>query len=88
MPSSENNVKQGQENGLRKNAFSESRSSIFDDLHKEQAGPGQSCEVEQDASDLCILSVQNTHQLILMASRHLWGRNLVSSDAVKADIAT
>lgn len=55
---------------------------------KEQAGPGQSCEMEQDASDLCILSVQNTHQLMLMASRHVWGRNLVSSDAVKADIAT
>lgn len=53
-----------------------------------QVGTGLSSELMQDASDLCILPVRNTHQLIRMAVRHLSGGLLVSSDAAKAAIAT
>lgn len=53
-----------------------------------QVVPELSSDLMQDAPDLCILPVQNTHQLIRMASRHLSGGLLVSSDAAKADIAT
>lgn len=55
---------------------------------KRQVVPGLSSELMQDASDLCILPVPRTHQLIRMASRHVSGGILVSSDAAKADIAT
>lgn len=60
----------------------------LDDIFKGEADPGLSRHLVQDASDLCILPVQNTHQLIRMASRHPSGGFLVSSDAAKADIAT
>lgn len=33
---------------------------------EKQVAPGLSCEMVQDASNLCILPVQNTHQLIRM----------------------
>lgn len=55
---------------------------------EKQVGPGLSRPLVQDASYLCILPVQNTHQLIRRASRHPSGGFLVSSDAAKVDIAT
>lgn len=51
---------------------------------EKQVGLGLSRKLVQDTSNLCILPVQNTHQLIRMAVRHVSGRFLVSSDANKS----
>lgn len=55
---------------------------------EKQVTPELSREMLQDASNLCILPVPNTDQLMRMASRHPSAGFLVSSDAARADIAT